>query len=81
MVPALCECFYCVKEVVFRLLIPIDYGLSRILRKLCIFDNKLVEVVAKKVSASVASMAIEYSKEAALWPVFNVLFRRWLHDI
>ena len=81
MVPALGKSLNCIKEVVLRLFVSVDDGLSRILRKLCIFYYKLVQVVTKKISASIATMAIEYSKETTFWPVFNIFFRWRLHDI
>lgn len=79
--PTLSKCFNCVKEIVLRLLVPIDYGLPRILRKLHIFDYELMQIIPKEVCAGVATMTIENAKEAALRPVFYVLLGRWLHDV
>ena len=81
MMPTLRECFNSVKKVVFRLLIPINYRLSRVLGKLCIFYNELMEIVTQKIGARIAAMSIKYSKETTLRPIFNIFFRRWLHNI
>ena len=77
----LCECFDCIKEVVFCLLIPIDNGLSGVLRELHIFDDELVQIVSQKVSACVAPVAVEDAEEAALGPVLDILLGGWLHDV
>lgn len=81
MVPALGECFDGVKEIVLGLLVPIDDCLPRILRKLCVLNNELVQVVTQEVSACIATMPVEDAKEAALGPIFNILLGRRLHDI
>lgn len=80
-VPALGECFDGVEEIVLRLLVAIDYCLPRILWELGILNNELVQVVTQKVCASVSAVAVEDAKEAALWPIFDVLLRRRLHDV
>ena len=63
------------------LLVPIDDSLAWIGWKLLILDYKLVKVVSQKVSARVATMTVEDSKERALGPVLNVLLAWWLHDV
>jgi len=40
-----------------------------------------MQIVTKEVGASVSSMAIKHPEEAALGPIINIFFRRWLHYI
>ena len=70
-----------VKEVDFCLFIAVDDGLSWVCRKLSILDDELMQIISQEVSARISSVAIKYTKEAALWPVLNVFLGRRLHDI
>lgn len=79
--PSLSECFNGVQEVVLSLLVSIYDCLPGILRKLCVLDDELVQVVAQKVGAGVSSVAIEDAEEAALWPMLDVLLGGRLHYV
>ena len=70
-----------VEEVALGFLVAVDYGLLRILGELRVLYNELMKVVSKEISTSVATMAVEDTKERALGPEFYVLFSRRLHDI
>ena len=40
-----------------------------------------MQVVSQEIGASVATMSIEDSEKAALWPVLDILLGLWLHDV
>lgn len=79
--PALRERLHSIEEIIFSFFVPIDDRLPWVLRKLCVLDNELVQVVAEEVRTGISSVAIENTKEAALRPILDILLRRWLHDV
>ena len=81
MLPSLRKRLHSIKEVDFCLFVAVDDGLSWVSRKLSILDDELMQIISQEVSARISSMAIKYTKEAALWPVLNVFLGRRLHDI
>ena len=81
MLPSLSKRLHSVEEVDFCLFVAVDDGLSWVRRKLSILDNELMQIISEKVSARISTMSVKYTKEAALWPVFDVLLGGRLHDI
>ena len=81
MLPSLSKGLDRVQKVCLRLFIPVDDRLSRVLRKLLVFYDELMQVVSKEVGAGVASVSVEDSEETALGPVFYVFLRGRLHDV
>jgi hypothetical protein len=79
--PSLRKRLHSIKEVDFCLFVAVDDGLSWVSRKLSILDDELMQIISQEVSARISSVAIKYTKEAALWPVLNVFLGRRLHDI
>ena len=81
MLPSRSKAFYCIQEIIFSFLEPIENSLPRVFGELTVFYDKLMEIVSKKVGAGVAAVTVEHSEEGALWPVFDVFLLRWLHDV
>lgn len=53
----------------------VDYCLARVLGKLLVAHNKLVQVVAQEVSACVAAVAVKNGKKLAFGPAVADLLR------
>ena len=81
MLPSLSKRLHGVEEVDFCLFVAVNDSLSWVRRELSILDDELMQIISEKVSACISTMSIKYTKEAALWPVFDVLLGGRLHDI
>lgn len=57
------------QEVALTLPKALFDSLDWILWELFVLDNKIVQVISEVVSAGRASVSIEHTKEADLWPV------------
>src|SRR4051794_39708218 len=54
----------------------------RIIRKMFVLYDKVMQIVSKEIGADSSTMTIKDSKEANLWPFyFNIRFILWFHDI
>jgi hypothetical protein len=68
------------KKHLFRLSNSILNCFLRILRKVIVSHNQLMQLIPKKVSACSSSMSIIYCKETASRPLIN-LFKLWFNNI
>jgi hypothetical protein len=69
------------KEFLFSVSETRSESLIRVLGKAWFSNNELVELIPQKVCAARATVAVIYSKERTLWPLFLRRPIWWLHDV